>query len=294
MQQSKISPKISVVLGTYNRYRFLKLALQSIREELKRLSCVSEIIVIDGGSTDKTLKWLTKQKDIVTIIQHNRDRVETKRRSWGYFMNLGFKCAQGKYVCMLSDDCLVVPNAIVNGYELFEKKLAPSPPKKVGALAFYWREWPKDKTYHVGLTERNNVFVNHGMYLRSVLEEVGYIDENRYSFYCADADLCLKMLEIGYETLPSPNSYIEHYPHANQKIRNSNLKKLEGDKKAFAQRWSNNKSIPENKNLCIDRKAFFDSTKTGCLFKKIDRTSPSIWLFKTRRFIAKTYREKIR
>src|SRR3989304_502628 len=118
-------PVISVVLGTYNRLSFLKLTIESIRAGLENLS--REIFVIDGGSTDGTTQWLIKQKDIVTMVQHNRGKWNGKpieRRSWGYFMNLGFRSAQGKYVCMLSDDCLVIPGAIRNGFDLFEKKLA--------------------------------------------------------------------------------------------------------------------------------------------------------------------------
>ena len=131
---------VSIILGTYNRIRFLKLTIKSIRNELSKCAFPNEIIVVDGGSTDGTLKWLVKQKDIITIVQHNRGEWRGKRierRSWGYFMNLGFKSAQGKYICMLSDDCLVLPGAIINGYKLFESELAKG--KKVGAVAFYWR-----------------------------------------------------------------------------------------------------------------------------------------------------------
>ena len=49
--------------------------------------------------TDATIRWLARQKDIVSIIQHNRGKWQGKpieRRSWGYFMNQGFKCARGK------------------------------------------------------------------------------------------------------------------------------------------------------------------------------------------------------
>jgi len=283
-----VKPKISVVLGTYNRYRFLKLAIESIRKELERLNTPAEIIIVDGGSTDRTLSWLTKQKDIITIVQHNRGTWNGKkidRRSWGYFMNLGFKCAQGKYVCMLSDDCLVIPNAIVNGYNLFEKKLSENKP--VGALAFYWREWPENKTYHVGVTIGNNIFVNHGVYLKKALEEVGYIDEDSYKFYCADGDLCLKMIEAGYKIETSPDSYIEHYPHANHKVRQSNAKTIELDKKAFEAKWGN-KNVPMIELLQDEFKFFENTTKTGNSFRKVELCSPRILLEKAKRkFIAK-------
>ncbi len=53
-------PVISVVIGTYNRIKFLKLAINSVRKDLENFS--HEIIVVDGGSTDGSIQWLTKQK----------------------------------------------------------------------------------------------------------------------------------------------------------------------------------------------------------------------------------------
>ena len=64
--------RISIILGSLNRKAFLKLALDSIRKELTGVP--HEIIVVDGGSTDGSIQWLTKQKDIVTIVQHNRGK----------------------------------------------------------------------------------------------------------------------------------------------------------------------------------------------------------------------------
>jgi len=257
-------PVTSVVLGTYNRLSFLKLTINSIRQELKNFP--HEIIVVDGGSTDGTLKWLVKQKDIITIVQHNRGEWRGKwieRRSWGYFMNLGFKSAHGKYICMLSDDCLVVPGAIINGYNLFESELAKG--KKVGAVAFYWRNWPEQKKYWVGLTFGNKIFVNHGLYLREALENVGYIDEETYNFYHADGDLCLKLSQRGHVCIKSPDSYIEHYSHVNEKVRMFNLEKQKEDWKAYENQWSRIYSKPGKDWI---EKEFEDPTKTAIKFKK--------------------------
>ena len=255
---------VSVVLGTYNRLSFLKLTIASIRQELAALNCGSEIIIVDGGSTDGTLAWLAKQKDIITIIQHNRGVWRDKkieRHSWGYFMNLGFKCAQGKYICMLSDDCLVVPGAIKNGQELFEKKLTDG--EKVGAIAFFWRNWPKQKKYNVGWSF-NRIFVNHGMYLRSVLEKINFIDEDHYFFYYADGDLSFRIWEAGYTCLPSPDSYIEHYAHANHLLRQTNFSKIEDGWDYFRSRWENFFSPTPLGEL---EKDFVDPAKTVDKFK---------------------------
>ena len=227
--------KVSIVLGSYNRKAFLKSTIKSVREN--KISYNYEIIVIDGGSDDGSLEWLLKQKDIITIIQYNRGTFQGKeiiRISWGYFMNLGFKCAKGEYILMISDDCLILPNSINKGIFHFDDLRNKN--RKVGALAFYWRNWPEQKEYMVGLTF-NKIFVNHGLYLKSALDEIGYIDEDYYLFYHADGDLSLRLLSAGYEVLDTPNSYIEHYSHANLEVRKSNLVKQTVDWNNYLSRW---------------------------------------------------------
>jgi glycosyltransferase involved in cell wall biosynthesis len=232
-----MKPVLSVVLGSYNRKRFLRRTLESVRNN--GIPVPYEIIVVDGGSTDGSAPWLARQKDVITIVQHNRGTWRGKpleRRSWGYFMNLGFKAAQGEYICMVSDDCLLVPGAIANGLKRFETERAKG--RKIGAVAFYWRNWPEEREYCVGLTLGDKMFVNHGLYLREAMAEVGYCEEEAYRFYHADGDLCLKMWERGYECIDSPGSFVEHFSHANMVARQANLERQQADWAAYLERWT--------------------------------------------------------
>ena len=235
-------PLVSVVLGSYNRRSFLKAALESVRASGSTFPY--EIIVVDGGSADGSLQYLSKQKDVITIIQHNRGEFRGKkieRRSWGYFMNLCFKAAQGKYILMISDDCLLVPGALKDGVANFEELLAKG--QKIGAMAFYWRNWPEQKDYWVGLTLGMKMFVNHGLYLRSALEEVGWIDELTYHFYHADSDLCLKLWQAGYAVVDCKTAFVEHCDHV-KPGRISNSK----DWAAFLNKWAGIFYDPQLKN----------------------------------------------
>ena len=229
-------PIISIVIGTYNRLNFLKLFLDSLREEMKDF--LYETIIIDGSSTDGTLPWLIEQKDVILILQHNRGEWVGKKidgKSWGYLLNLGFKCAQGKYICMLSDDCLIIPGAIINGYNLFEQKLKDG--LNIGAIAFYFRDYPDRVKYGVYQAQSNKISVNHGMYLKKAVEEVGFIDEKSFRFYHADGDLCLKIWQKGYLIIDSPNSYIEHFSHANLNIGKSNKESEKNERDNYLRKW---------------------------------------------------------
>ena len=89
----------------------------------------------------------------------------------------------------------------------------------------------------VGQAQGNKIYVNHGLYLKKAVKEVGYIDEENYFFYQADTDLALKIWQKGYLIIESPNSYIEHFFHANLNVRRTNEKRKNRDWNNYLKKW---------------------------------------------------------
>lgn len=229
---------LSVVIGSYNRKNLLAKAIESVR--INGIKVAYEIIVVDGGSTDGSIEWLIQQKDIITIIQHNRGEFRGKplqRQSWGYFMNLGFKSCQGKYILMISDDCLLLPNAVNLGLDKFVEMEKTG--RKIGGVAFYFRNWPQEKEYYVQKSLGGNLAINHGIFLKQALADVNWVEENQYIFYKADSDVCLKMWLEGYEIVDCPGAYVEHYYDPDETVRQTNNAVLDCDRKVYLKRWEN-------------------------------------------------------
>ncbi|MDB2562852.1 glycosyltransferase family 2 protein [Sulfurimonas sp.] len=84
---------ISVVIPTYNRYEFLKRALESVYAQTYT---VSEVIVIDDGSTDETSQ-IQKEFPQINYIYQKNSGVSSAR-------NLGIKNAMYEWIAFLDSD----------------------------------------------------------------------------------------------------------------------------------------------------------------------------------------------
>jgi len=101
--------KVSVVVPTYNRAKFLTECIQSI---LSQSFHDFEIIVIDDGSTDNTAKVLSDYP--VRYFWQKNQGVAAAR-------NKGIEMAQGEYIALLDSDDVLLESTLKKGVEVLDK-----------------------------------------------------------------------------------------------------------------------------------------------------------------------------
>ncbi len=107
-----IKPNLSVVIVTYNRPRFLPLAIQSVLDQSYQ---DFEILVIDNGIEKPA-------KEIVSNFNDSRIRYlpQIKNTDCSGGKNIGIKNAQGEFVAFLDDDDTWLPEKLELQMEAFE------------------------------------------------------------------------------------------------------------------------------------------------------------------------------
>jgi len=117
------SPFFSVIIPLYNKEKFIKNTIQSVlNQEFNDF----EILIINDGSTDSSLKQLEAFSDSrITIFDQENQGVSVAR-------NFGLAQAKGKYICFLDADDYWYPHFLSQMYKYI--KLLPE--QKVFTSAF--------------------------------------------------------------------------------------------------------------------------------------------------------------
>lgn len=106
-----MTPKISIITPSYNQGQFIEDTILSvIGQQYPNL----EYIIIDGGSTDRTVEVIKKYEEHLTYWVSEPDRGQA------HAINKGFSMATGDILAWLNSDDMYMPGALLHVAERME------------------------------------------------------------------------------------------------------------------------------------------------------------------------------
>ncbi len=101
---SSMTPMISVLLPVYNGEKYLREAIDSILNQTYR---DFEFLIINDGSTDKSVEIIQKYNDSRIKLIHNKENMGLI-----YTLNKGLDLANGQYIARMDADDISLPNRL--------------------------------------------------------------------------------------------------------------------------------------------------------------------------------------
>jgi len=162
-------PLVSIITVVYNGELTIEKSIQSVQNQSYGNV---EHIIIDGGSTDKTVEFIKNYNDVIYYWTSEPDK--------GIYdaMNKGLKIAQGDFIAILNSDDYYLPNAI----ELSIQEIEETNSDYSFAEVRYINS--KAKICPISPLEQNKIYQEmlyphvSAVISKKIYDEVGYFDTN--------------------------------------------------------------------------------------------------------------------
>ncbi|MEH2418901.1 glycosyltransferase family 2 protein [Nostoc sp.] len=204
----------SVVIPTYNRQPILEKCLRALEmQELSQPSAVSryEIVLVDDGSTDGTLDWLTEHKEEFPHVQW----FQQDHAGPAAARNLGVEQAQGDTIIFIDSDLVVLDNflqAHANALMQGQEKLGSDRFFTYGAVINTCNfDNPTAEPYKV--TDFSAAFFATGNVAipKHWLEKAGLFDTSFQLYGWEDLELGVRLKKLGLTLIKCPEAVGYHW-----------------------------------------------------------------------------------
>lgn len=238
---STTSPRLSIVLVSYNGWSWLEKCLQSFSHitDWKTHQHEYQVILVDNGSSEPVSQNVKKQFPWVHVV------AQKENRGFSGGNNIGLALATAPIVMLLNTDTEWLPNSDVPSFlERFATQpslgvLSPRVELADGSLDHAChRGFPtlwNTVSYYSGLAKRfprvplfagyqqswknlNNAHeidacTGAAMFVRkTAIEQVGVLDES-FFMYGEDLDWCYRFKEAGWQVVYDPAMTVRHHKH---------------------------------------------------------------------------------
>ncbi len=236
--------KVSIVILSYNTLDYTKECIESIKKTCPKFAY--EIIVVDNASYDGSVEWLNQQDDIKLLC--NKE-------------NVGFPkgCNQGIALSEKDNDIFLLNNdTVLSDDALFWLRMGLYDADDVGesgamsnsvsnSQKVLWdisskEDWQEcvsvvPTIFNYPFADRNWLVGFAVLLKRTVLDEIGLLDETFSPGQYEDNDLSFRLTQSGYRCLLCKNSYIYHYGSAGGKHSSTWNELTSINSKKFANKW---------------------------------------------------------
>lgn len=247
-QGQSIAALTSIVILTFNELSVTKECVESIALFTPE---DHEIIFIDNGSTDGTVKWL---RGLVGKNKHYRLIENGRNLGFSKGCNQGIEASRGEYILLLNNDVVVSENWLSGLHQCH--RYAPqagiigpmtnniSGPQKVVDEAY---QSVKDlepycaafrNQYRHRRIPFSRIVGFCMLFRRSLADEIGFLDESFGTGNFEDDDYCLRAELAGYKNYIAGDVFIHHY-RSRSFIANKidNRAAISGNKSVMDQKW---------------------------------------------------------
>lgn len=240
--------KVSIIILTWNGLSYTKHCLDTLIKNT--VFSNFEIVVVDNGSTDGTLEYLDSLGSAVLVIRNGKNLGFVKGNNIGLS-----QISKANDVILLNNDTEVYqPNWIEElqktAYEESSIGVVGCRLQRPGGILqhagayippTYWGQQigsNEDDINQYNSNQEVDSVVFACVYIkRSVLDEVGFLDEDYFSYF-EDTDYCLKAKSKGYKIVCCGGVTIIHHENVSTDINQIRHKDLfEKSQKTFRQKW---------------------------------------------------------
>lgn len=195
--------EVTLYIPCYNAENHIKFCLEAV---LKQTYPIGEILVIDDGSTDRTVDILTRFPIKIIKCVENKGLAAVR--------NIAIKNAKGKFLASLDADCIPKTNWLEELMKNFSSGVAGVGGRLlepyISSTMDLWRsshmkqDWGNNKSQSVSF-----LFGSNNVFRKKILREVGCYNE-RYRNNYEDVDISRRIIKKGYSLVYEPEAITNH------------------------------------------------------------------------------------
>ncbi len=241
----------SIIVIVQNRLDQTKKCIKSIRKHTPEHH---EIIFVDNGSNDETVRWLQSQ------VKANKNyRLIENRKNIGSSAscNQGINISQGQYIVLINSGVVTGEGWLHSMLQCFN---AGDDVGLIGPLANYARgiQQVKDDSYQLAddlnqYTENLKEKYRHRripcgnvegfcmLFKRTLAEKIGLFDQRFGAGDFEDEDFCIRASIEGYTNYIAGDVFVQR----------QGGKRASGDRKIIEEKWTLSMSSPEGRKLAV-------------------------------------------